>query len=491
MQDSTSEATLRFSRRSFISFTAGAAVLVTGGGKLGIPTAAAQSSSGSSAFLDSGVVHQISVTFDQAIYQAMIDAYVANGDKEWIEAFVSIDGTAYEKVGMRLKGNSSLMGLRGNNAGGGPQFQIDPSTGGTPTAGEPENRIAMGDAGGSISADEPQGLPWLVRLDKYLDAQTHNGLPELVMRSNNSATSLNEAVALELLAKAGLASQLAASTGFSVNGSDPALRLAIEHPNNSWMERNFSADGLLFKSESTGDWSYRGEEPASYDEIFDLEAGDTLDDAADFKPLARFLDFINNSDDAAFVSELPARLDVDRFSVYLSMMDLIENFDDIDGPGNNSYLFYDRATEQFTVVPWDMNLAFGNMMGGGRSGGSFPAGIEPPSMPGRGQDGVLVVIDGTPIAEGEFRTNGGPGGAGGPGGMSNPLVERFRAVPEFAAMIETKSTSLRTDLYDSGVAGEILSRWAAVLTGGATAMVDQETITSEAESIATFFSQNE
>ena len=33
------------------------------------------------------------------------------------------------------------------------------------------------------------------------------------------------------------------------------------------------------------------------------------------------------------------------------MQDLVDNFDDIDGPGNNSYLSYDAATGQFTIVP--------------------------------------------------------------------------------------------------------------------------------------------
>ena len=41
------------------------------------------------------------------------------------------------------------------------------------------------------------------------------------------------------------------------------------------------------------------------------------------------------------------------------MMDLIDNFDDINGPGNNAYLFVDPKSSQFTIVPWDMNLAFG------------------------------------------------------------------------------------------------------------------------------------
>ena len=48
----------------------------------------------------------------------MIETFVDSGDKEWIEATVTIDGTTFERVGLRLKGNSSLMGLRGNGRGG-------------------------------------------------------------------------------------------------------------------------------------------------------------------------------------------------------------------------------------------------------------------------------------------------------------------------------------------------------------------------------------
>ena len=52
---------------------------------------------------------------------------------------------------------------------------------------------------GGASADEPARLPWLIRLDRNVDGQNHLGVTDLIVRSNNSQTSLNEAVALELL----------------------------------------------------------------------------------------------------------------------------------------------------------------------------------------------------------------------------------------------------------------------------------------------------
>ena len=168
-----------------------------------------------------------------------------------------------------------------------------------------------------------------------------------MIRSDNSAP-LNEALALTLLDRAGLASQRAVPAAVSMNGSDPILRLVVEHPNDcAWYEASFDGDGALYKAESTGDWTYRGDDQDAYDDVFDQESGDDLTDLA---PLIEFLDFLNNSDDAAFAAELPERLDVDGFATYLAMMELIGNTDDVDGPGNNAYLWWHAATGRFTVA---------------------------------------------------------------------------------------------------------------------------------------------
>jgi spore coat protein CotH len=64
---------------------------------------------------------------------------------------------------------------------------------------------------------------------------------------------------------------------------------------------------------------------------------------------------------------------------------LLDNFDDIDGPGNNSYLYYNPATGVFAVVPWDHNLALGGFSGGGGPGlappENFNGGGNVPGLP--------------------------------------------------------------------------------------------------------------
>lgn len=402
-------------------------------------TSAAEEVAAGTGIWDATTLHDISVEVNEEAYAAMIATYEETDEKEWIEATVTIDGEVVERAGLRLKGNSSL-------------------------------RSADADA-------EPTDLPWLIRLDKFIDGNSIDGWTELVVRSNASETALNEALALDLLAEAGLASEHAVATSFSVNGADARLRLVVQHLDERWEEENFSTPGLLYKAEAGGDWSWRGDDPDAYTDVFDQETGDD-----DLTPLIEFLDFINNSTDEDFAAELPERLDVQAFARYLAFEEVVENFDDIDGPGNNSYLRYDATTGGFTVVAWDHNLAFGTSPGGGGfPGGGFPGGGErPEGMP------EVERPEGMPKVE---RPEGMP--EGGPGGMrggSNVLVERFTAVEEWADLVEQAKADLVEELYDSGYAEEVLDQWVTVLNEQAGDLVDAATVAEEADAIRTAIS---
>lgn len=453
MRTQTPISYFRLSRRSLVALSGAALLLTTTSG----PRFLFAQELEPSAFLAADTVHDVSVEIDPTTFEAMIEVYRQSEDKEWISGTVTIDGTSYEQVGLRLKGNSSLRQLLGGEG--------------------PQGSVASGDVG-------PVALPWLIKLDEYVKDQNHDGMEQLVIRSNNSQTSMNEAVALNLLDMAGLASQQAAAVRFSVNGSDSWLRLAIENPKGKWMRAHFPEDGTLFKSEAEGDWSYRGDNYEDYYKIaFDLEAGGTGDDAADFVPLMEFMDFLNNADDETFLAELPARLDIESFATYLSMMGLIGNSDDIDGPGNNSYLYWNWETEQFTVVPWDMNLAFGGFQAMGQSAGD---GQTPDGFPG---DTGQQPPQGD-MGRGERSNQGTPGmpdGNGGFGGGNNPLVSRFTANTDWAGLIDATTTELRGSLFVSGDATSILENWTTLLTEQATDLVTVETIESEAATIAAFF----
>ena len=374
-------------------------------------------------------VHTISIDVDTAALETALGTYVSTGDKEWVEATVTVDGVVYEHSGIRLKGNSTLRGVS--------------------------------------TTSDPTTLPWLVDLDQFGDDATSDddaSQMSFVVRANTSVTALNEAVALELLDLAGLASQDAIAASFSVNGSDAVLRLVIDDPDDAWVDEDLgdSDTDTLYKAETGGDWSYRGDDASSYEDVFDVEAGED-----DHAPLTEFLQFVNDSDDATFAAELDQWLDVDSFATYLAMQELLDNFDDIDGPGNNAYLHYDAETGVMTVVPWDYNLAFGQSPGGGAGGGAAGGGA---GGPGAGEPG------------GGGAPSGAPAGGGGPSGGSNVLVERFLGVEEWQSLVDSRLAELQSSLVDSGDAAEILAQWqATVISSG---LVDEATVTSEGAAIA-------
>ncbi|QAV69777.1 hypothetical protein ESZ53_04600 [Salinibacterium sp. UTAS2018] len=449
------------------SCSVGASEAVSGGtGTTDFVNVSLTSDSGS--FFDAAVVHSIEIDVDSAAVDAMLQTYLDSGDKEWVEATVVIDGTTYEQVGIKLKGNSSLSG---------------------------------------VTADTPiEELPWRIRLDKYVETQSIDGVTDLVVRTNNTETSLNEAVALELLSAAGIATEESVESAFSVNGSEDALRLIVAVPNESWLERNYDAgllpsdDGILWKAESEGDYSWLGDDPDLYTEVFDREVGED-----NYEPLVDFLDVVNNTTDEEFVSQLPAVLDVEAFARYLAIEDLINNFDDIDGPGNNSYLYYDPNSGLMTVVAWDHNLAFGvvNEAGGGAPGGEAARGQAPGGAAPGGDAGEGALPEGA-LPEGELPEGELPGGppAGGlpadgndgaqAGGNAqqgnNILTTRFLESSEFAALYENALSELQEELFGSGQFESIVESLSDTLADDAADLVDSAVIESESAALLEYAS---
>ena len=443
----------RISRRgvfAVVGLGAVGAVILSGCGSFGETSAGVSSGKAgkvTDGYLDPDSLHSVEITVDQSAYQEMITAYTSNQTKNWIEATVTVDGVAHEKAGLKLKGNSSLQG---------------------------------------ISADsEPQKLPWLVRFDKFVDGANHDGMTRMVIRASSSTSALNEAVALDLLAKTGLASEKAAHISLSVNGSDPVLRLTCQDLDESWVAQNFDVAGLLYKAESTGDYTYRGTDESAYKDVFDQETGE-----ANLTPLIEFLQFINESSDADFQSGLAQRVDVDKMVTYLAFEDVIDNFDDITGPGNNSFLWWAEQANQMTVVAWDHNCAFGLKPGAGVGQRWHGDGGQPPG--GGGQPSG----DGSAPSNGQAPTGQPPGGAGGqqPGGggsqtKANALVDRFNSLMDGETKVSAERDRLKQELYTSGVAQTILDARAKVLTDQAGSLIEQSAVEADKQTIAAYFTK--
>lgn len=400
---------------------------------------------GAVALFDDGRLHKISFTYDQAAYTRMIATYQQSGTKDFIEATVTIDGTTIESVGIRLKGNSTLMSLR--RAG--------------TTGGNVPGRVEGGGGplGVTLSVDKPEGLPWLISFDEFVSGQRYEGYEQLALRPASGA-GLAEALALDLVAVAGEPTQRSMYTSLSVNGGAAVLRLVVEIPDSEYADDNFTTDGVLYKALSTGRFAYLGDDPLAYTSAFKQITNKKQQDT---KPVIELLKWVSEASDTDFARHLAEHVDIDSFARYVAIQDLLSNFDDMAGPGSNYYLWYDLETGKFTVLSWDLNFAFGGL---GRGGG----GAAPPP-------GAVVVGPG-----------GGPGGAGGFGGRGgNALKAKFLAAPEFAGLRERARAEVRQAIYGSGKAESELARLKALVASSE--LVATTTIESEATALLTRIQQ--
>lgn len=403
---------------------------------------------GSVDFFDTGSSHDVSIEYSQSDYDDMIAAYRDEGEKEWITADITIDGTLVTDVGVRLKGNSTLMGLRGTGGGlGGGPGGGQP---GTSEGREPPAGMAMPEGGGAgggmvaLSADDPASLPLLISFDKYVSGRAYQGMTQLSVRPGSPV--LNEAVALSLTAESGQPTQRYAYTRYSVNGSPAQTRLVLEHPDEGYANSLFDSDGVLYKADANSSFTYQGDDQTTYtDQFVQVNA----EGSQDLQPIITFLKWLDGASDEQFDAELADRVDVDSFARYVATQNLLVNSDDMAGPGKNYYLWYDLGTKKISVVSWDLNLALsGNsdagphdsigMGGGGRSGGgATPEGALGGGMPGGGMPG------------GEMPGGGMPGGG-------NALKERFLASAAFTGVYDDAYRDLYSQLFGSGRAVEIL-----------------------------------
>ncbi|WP_181274131.1 CotH kinase family protein [Brevibacterium oceani] len=464
-----------------------------------------------------GKSHLIEITFDESEYEDMMATFQDEGEKQFIKADMTIDGTLIEDVGLRLKGNSTLMSLRGNSGmpgGGGADAPEMPDGQGMPQGGQQaqqsdaeangaSNDSAQHDAqksqaaqndgqkgeavqgddqqgdgpGGGmgmvqLSEDSPEELPWLVSFDEYEDGRAYQGHSEVALRpaASGSDTALNEALALSLTKDSGQTTQDYSFTSVSVNGGDSAARLVLDAPDAQWADDY--GNGVLYKGRASGSFDYLGEDPTDYEEAFKQI---NAEGSYDMQPVMDLLDFVNNSDDEEFADELDEHVDVESFATYLATQELLSNSDAMDGPGNNYYLWYDTDEEKFTVLSWDLNLSLTGMGGmGGMPGGAGADGEDEAAedagqqMPGGGEDmpegGPPGGQDASGGQDGAGGQEGAPAGSsdgGGKGGGSRGsgvLKERFLDNDEFHELYEKAYSKLYSSLIEDGSAKSTLEQ---------------------------------
>ncbi|MEV5504383.1 CotH kinase family protein [Nonomuraea fuscirosea] len=472
---------------------------VTASGTAGTD-AAVRNLTGSRELFDASAPHQVTLTFRDESYQDMLSEYFKDGDKKYVEADLTIDGTRIPSVGIRLKGNSTLQGLtwkgqsrvRSGRAGGMPGGQppdgLRPPNGFPPPDGQAQpdgqtqgNGQTQGDGqtqnngqtqngadqpggwrpggfGASLKAEEPENLPWLISFDEFVEGRRYQGHTQLAVRpaAAQSSALLNEALAIAMVGAAGEPTQRSAYASFAVNGRASAPRLLVEYLDERYAER--LGHGVLYKSLASSRFAYQGEDQTEYVDDFKQV---NLKGERDLQPVIDLIRWVERSSAEEFATGLAARLDVESFARYVALQNLLLNFDDMAGPGRNYYLWYDLDTARFKVISWDLNFAFS---------GDATAGPDDTITMGSPRT--------TQSEQPQARQR-----AGGPGGgmrIGHALKEKFLADAGFKNLYEREYATLYRKLLGDGTATGLLDQALAAYgrnEGADTAKADKEAAT--------------
>lgn len=304
--------------------------------------------------MDKNAVMSIEISAEPEIWQALLDNAA---DKQYISVDVTINGLTIENVGLRTKGNSSLVTVAS-----------DPNS----------DRYSL-----------------KLKFDEYVKGQTWLGLDMLVLNNGfMDISSMREYLSFDIMNSIGVDTPLYAYADIAVNGESWGFYLAIEDYDSGYLARTKSGRGELYKptsiqpadgragfsSDDAVLLKYIGDELESYSSIFDNSK--TRTDAADHTRIVAALKKLNEG------AQLERYVDVDAVLRYLAAHTLVVNLDSYCGTTGHNYILYENAG-QISILPWDYNMAFGGFLSGGATAtANFP--IDTPVSGAAMEDRPLI-----------------------------------------------------------------------------------------------------
>jgi tetratricopeptide (TPR) repeat protein len=241
----------------------------------------------------------------------------------YVSATVRCNGEVYENVGVRYRGNASILMI------------------------------------------PPDGKkPIKLDFDRFNKSQTFHGFKKLnFINCFRDPSRLRDKLTLDLTEKVGAPAPRASFASLYLILDGELLEhlgffVVIEQVDDVFLQNRFgNSDGLLIKGEIVSDLEYRGDDWEAYAHDYELKS----DKNSDTSLLIEFLKFVHQATDKQFAEEIAHRLNVERFLKFLAVNTLLVNLDSYAGLGHNWYLYFNTATQKFEHIPWDVNEAFGNL----------------------------------------------------------------------------------------------------------------------------------
>lgn len=262
-------------------------------------------------------VNEINIEIDEADWQDMLENPL---EEEYHKANVTINGETIGNVAIRTKGNNSLT---------------------------------------SVANSDSDRYSFKLDFDYYDNNGNYYGLKKLCLNNNYSDnSSMREYISYKIMGEMGLDVPECAYSHITVNGEEWGLYLAVEPVDEVFLAAHFAdATGDLYKPEGVGgtgaDLVYNGDDISAYTGL-NLKTNLNSSDGKEILALMQALE------DGEGLEEV---LDVEKALKYIAANVALANFDSYLGNTTHNFYLYEE-NGRFTIIPWDMNLAFGGFGGG-------------------------------------------------------------------------------------------------------------------------------
>ncbi len=262
-------------------------------------------------------VNEINIEIDEADWQDMLENPL---EEEYHKANVTINGETIWNVAIRTKGNNSLT---------------------------------------SVANSDSDRYSFKLDFDYYDNNGNYYGLKKLCLNNNYSDnSSMREYISYQIMGEMGLDVPECAYSHITVNGEEWGLYLAVEPVDEVFLAEHFAdATGDLYKPEGVGgtgaDLVYNGDDISAYTGL-NLKTNLNSSDGKEILALMQALE------DGEGLEEV---LDVEKALKYIAANVALANFDSYLGNTTHNFYLYEE-NGRFTIIPWDMNLAFGGFGGG-------------------------------------------------------------------------------------------------------------------------------
>jgi spore coat protein CotH len=271
--------------------------------------------SGSDAFFDDSVLHEIRLDINSKDWKSLKDHYTENTyypcDFRWRDQTL-------RGIGIRSRGSGSRSGIK-------PGLRVD--------------------------------------FDRYTPGQTFLGLKSFILRNNTQdASNMRERISMQLFQKLGLPASREAHVKIYVNNVFAGVYTIVESVDKDFLKRQFGEEG---------GWIYKYDYPAYAYYFEDRGSDPDLYVPLPFKPethendprpeiVQQLVQTINHSSEAAFRSAMAEFMDLPAFMRHVAVETFLADYDDFLGDFgmNNFYLHRFQNNKVFQLIAWDKSQTF-------------------------------------------------------------------------------------------------------------------------------------